>query len=140
MASGITCVQEWLEPFWHSNIVTSFGRIARAVLALPVKCGLELFGNEQMHYLECQNGSPFWHSNIATGSSAMARAILALKYCIYGRARMAQAIMAHKYCWQCHSSTQVMPLAVLGWLASHSGTHGNATVRSRIARATLHGT
>ena len=41
MASGITCVQEWLEPFWHSNIVTGFGRIVRVVLAWPVKCHAE---------------------------------------------------------------------------------------------------
>ena len=40
MASGITCVQEWFEPFWHS-IVTGFGRIARVVLAWPVKCHAE---------------------------------------------------------------------------------------------------
>ena len=36
-----------------------------------------------------------------------------------------------------HSSTHVMPLAVIEWVYS---THGNATVRFRMARATLHGT
>ena len=36
-----TCVQEWFEPFRHSNIVTGFGRIARLVLACPVKCYAE---------------------------------------------------------------------------------------------------
>ena len=61
-------VQEWLESFWHSNIVTGFGRIARAVLARPVKCHagwLEPFGNGQLHYLECQNGLS--HSSPASG-------------------------------------------------------------------------
>ena len=61
----ITCVQEWLEPFWHSNIVTGFGRIARAVLARPVKCqsGSSHSGMAiQLHYL----------------SARMARTILAL--------------------------------------------------------------
>ena len=62
-------VQEWLEPFWQSNIVTGFGRIARTVLARPAKCHaewLEPFGNGQLRYLECQNGSPFWHGHTVT--------------------------------------------------------------------------
>ena len=56
-------MQEWLEPFWHSNIVTGFGRIARAVLALPVSAmqsGLSRSGTD----------------SCITLSARMARAIL----------------------------------------------------------------
>ena len=78
--SDITCVQEWLEPFWHCQQYLS-AIMARAILALKL-CNWP-----------CQNGSnhsytqlavsewlePFWHSSYATDRARMARTILTLR-------------------------------------------------------------